>query len=670
MKVTRSFAARLNGWGSSAGIATAALVLVGLLLEINPGYFFTAAEAEEGDAAANALQILHAKSGDALLGNYSRWRFHHPGPVNWYVYAAGEVWLHDGLGITASPANAHSVAGLLWQAGFLTWAAWLAARAGWRGMSLAVAFALGFIVFTAVNAHEAGAVLMSLWPPHALLGPMVCFVVAAAAAAAGSSGAVLAMVGSGSVLVHGHVVMPLLVGPIGLLAGFAWWGNRPVGTRGGATLAAAGAIIVAALLPIGLELALHEPDNLDRILIHLGRYEGTDGLRALAYPLSFFAPGNRPEEWFSPAGNGLVWLWRQAPFALVFGALTLGIQLVVTVQDWQRAEEEPVGRFRRWLGTLLLLAWGLSTIWAWRQNGPLYQFNSFFQFGLVALLYASLTERLVDRLPVMGRQIAAGALGGGMLLVALSAPGAWRPAKHGTDPTALREAMAARLTAGVVHELRFAEGDWQKAAQVALELARSGERFEVAPEWGFLFGERYVAKPAPDPRRDTLRIARAAAPGLERWVDGVWAGPARLPALGPTGLNWRFGAEGNAAPYQWFGFSKPEPGLAWTEGSLARFAFTAPTLAQDRTLVLDCTAMGNSWVTQGVRVWLNDTEIGHADLPAERGEWRLAIPAAVWNAQPEVRLTFAMASPHSPASRGRAADYRELGLCFFRMWLE
>src|SRR5437879_1501793 len=90
--------------------------------------FFRTAVYEEGDDAANALQIHRAKSLHELHGNYSRWRFHHPGPAFFYVYALGEALLCDATGLAPAPRNAYIYTGTLLQLAFYAAAIALVAR--------------------------------------------------------------------------------------------------------------------------------------------------------------------------------------------------------------------------------------------------------------------------------------------------------------------------------------------------------------------------------------------------------------------------------------------------------------------------------------------------------------------------------------------------------------
>src|SRR6185437_8154727 len=114
----------------------------------------------------NALQIDQAKGFHELYGNYSRFRFHHPGPAFFYVYAWAELLLCDVLKTGLSPYNAHSIAGLAVQAAFF--ALGLSIAAQWVKATLFLPLAL---LAAAIHFAIAGNAFWSIWPPHVLLMP-------------------------------------------------------------------------------------------------------------------------------------------------------------------------------------------------------------------------------------------------------------------------------------------------------------------------------------------------------------------------------------------------------------------------------------------------------------------------------------------------------------------
>src|ERR1017187_9572233 len=60
---------------------------------------------EDGDFAANSLIVQQAKHLHLLVGHYSRWGFHHPGPAYWYLFALGEFLFYDTLHLVPAPRS-------------------------------------------------------------------------------------------------------------------------------------------------------------------------------------------------------------------------------------------------------------------------------------------------------------------------------------------------------------------------------------------------------------------------------------------------------------------------------------------------------------------------------------------------------------------------------------
>lgn len=103
---------------SSFLVALSAVVFLAVLLVLNRA-LFRVPIFEYTDFAANALQIERAKHFRELLGNYSRWGFHHPGPAFFYIFALGEKVLHDWLHLVPSEMNAHILSMVVLSTAFL-----------------------------------------------------------------------------------------------------------------------------------------------------------------------------------------------------------------------------------------------------------------------------------------------------------------------------------------------------------------------------------------------------------------------------------------------------------------------------------------------------------------------------------------------------------------------
>jgi hypothetical protein len=435
------------------GSAFVALVVIHLIMARD--LVFGAPIFEINDAAANALQIDKAKHVAELLGNYSRFGFHHPGPAFFYVYALGEALFFDVLHMVAAPANAHLLASILLQSVFLAAAIAVAARLWAPGRPAFVAAAVAIAI---VELTIAGAPQLSIWPPYVLAAPFACFLVAAVAVAGGWTAILPLMVLAGGFLVHGHVAQPLFVGTIGIAA--VLLGRRFVARD----FAIAAAIAVPFVATIVLAELLERPSNLGLILAS-AHSAGRSPLDALVYVLGMLS---------MPTDTTTI-VTSFAPLGVIAWAVLVGV---------------PAWLLRGRLGQLypvLMLASGLAFVWALLQQGDAFAFNSFFVFGLllVALLpIAVLASRFDWR--VVGAVAAVA-----VIVVLLTA----------VPPTLRREPEGARLaaTAATIRGpvlLEFDGSQWAEATGLAIALERDGQAFYVDRRWGFLFGYDRVDPPA------------------------------------------------------------------------------------------------------------------------------------------------------------------------------
>ncbi len=121
------------------------LGIIALLVADGAGFFFRQPYYETWDMAVNSLAVGRARHFAEWYGPYSRWGFHHPGPVFFYVLALGEWLFHDALRLTPAPYNAQVLAqvlvsGAFYGASLAVFARRLTPRAGaWFFWPLAVA---------------------------------------------------------------------------------------------------------------------------------------------------------------------------------------------------------------------------------------------------------------------------------------------------------------------------------------------------------------------------------------------------------------------------------------------------------------------------------------------------------------------------------------------------
>ena len=157
---------------------TAVLLTLGIILAIvanSADFFFRQPYYEFWDLAANSLAVLRAKHFSELYGSYSRWGFHHPGPVFFYLQALGEWLFFDLLHLTPAPFNAQTLANLCMTATFFVaalhaFSQWLDAPT--RRWFIPAALAAGVLHFGAVSRLPSYDVLLgssvftSAWTAH------------------------------------------------------------------------------------------------------------------------------------------------------------------------------------------------------------------------------------------------------------------------------------------------------------------------------------------------------------------------------------------------------------------------------------------------------------------------------------------------------------------------
>jgi hypothetical protein len=329
-----------------AFVFTYALVVT-CVLGLNFHSVFNRPVIEQGDIAANALAIREAKSFSRITGNYSRFGFDHPGPFFLYVYAAGEYVFYDTLALVPSPHNAHVLAGVLLQAAFFALA--LALVSYWVRSALFPPLALLFcaIYFALLNASPVseqlrGSLFISIWPPHWVMFPVLCFLSACASLAAGHSLCLPIAVFCGSVIVHGYINTPIYIAPIFFASYISHFAIRKFrkgesiseSMRSGFRLHVFTAIILAIFIaPIVLDALRGEASNLARIIAVMEKYEGARHSlgEVIPYVANYFTflshgmshlkeLGNNPWDFLGTQWK-LLAFWILLPLIITFGAV-------------------------------------------------------------------------------------------------------------------------------------------------------------------------------------------------------------------------------------------------------------------------------------------------------------------------------------------------------------
>jgi hypothetical protein len=460
------------------------------------------------DFAANALQVQEAKFGRELLGNYSRFHFNHPGPVFFYVMAAGEWIFYDLLRVTAAPFNAEILAVILLNSALWTAALLVLLRQFPSALfpPLAIVASIWFLYTTNVTSMQAAGlngVMVSPWIPHLLLFAFILLVTAAASVASGVIDHLPFCALGAAMLVHGHVAQILfasivfLVAVIALLAPVIRGRNlRFYFAQHKRKFALAAIILGVFASPILIEAAIHSPDNIDAIQAHLASRTGTQKnlSEAARYFASFLAHDPAPETTLAQANPPLFHIAFSRPYSRAFLLVLLVAAFCAFLLLLVRPR--PSNRCAASLAGMLTLVSILFLVWSMKITGDFYQFNGFFIFSLQWIA-------LVASLAIIAERIFPLAVFRAAALPALTAAAAAaiqlcpeQSLHHiAGEPRARAIAEAVARTQAPI---RIETKDWATGLGVASWLKRRGVDFCVDPSWGYAYGELNVCRHLPE----------------------------------------------------------------------------------------------------------------------------------------------------------------------------
>lgn len=434
---------------------TAWLLTLGIVVAIvadSTDFFFHRPYYEFWDLAANSLAINRAKHFQELYGSYSRWGFHHPGPVFFYVQAFGEWLFYDLLHLCPAPFNAQTLANLCVTTSFFVGSVTIFTRwisDGARRWFVPAALVVGAVHFGAVSRIPSydmllgSSVFSSAWTAHSWVFPFLCVVTAATSVAAGRGEDLPILAVADGFLIHAHIASPLFVGPMTLLAyaGLltttvqreamekvpvrlrlikAW---RALGSAWRAFTRAhvfALAILAVFALPIVIDLFLGDASNLHAVLMHMRGHHGEHKsfMRSLFFFVQFGAYRAYQIHFhefkrFDQAG-AYKYLWLHRKIYVMWIVLVLLVvwssairPLLIKLGRWRDDAPSPAAsdrtRFLTWAGAFLTLSILLTLYWGIIQDGGMFYYSSWinfaiYYFGLMILL-AEFSSVLASRIP-------------------------------------------------------------------------------------------------------------------------------------------------------------------------------------------------------------------------------------------------------------------------------
>ena len=619
----------------------------------------------DGDHALIEIATRQAAAGGRLLGPYSRFGFHHPGPALFYLFApffaaSGGSYLAVCLAVVVLDLTSLAVVlGVLSRS-------MRSESLAWPSLVLA-----GYALFLEPS------VLVSPWNPHAILLPLLATLVAAAAVMAGRYGWLPVSVAGASLVLQSHLgLLPVLAAAAVLVVLARVRRYKPAAAAPDNAAArvgwpAAAVIAVVAWFPVGLEAALHGGGNLAAIasfLIHRpsGQPLGASARTVLAH-----------------LGAPLLMPWGATARNVPGGqAVWLGLAMVLAT-----AAALVVARLRRrTLGTALagteLVAVGAAVFATMSIVGPLHEYLVRWVTVLAPLGLIAIGESLrPEASRASNRRVLSVALG---LALAVAAVAGWRATLTWDDIERLQSsdgftvnrslgdaalAEAARPgTAGIT--ITPVESDrWGLAAAVAARLLSARDDVAVGSRWRGMFGLLRL------PRPEDLRLGVVAT---DTYVPGATLAAvegSRLVRLEPQPLTTGELAFGSpaASAYLLDGFDAAEgsasEGYRWIVGRRGRILLPISEPSEAAIVAFELAPLAVAGTAQRVTVRVDGRLAGTTSLEPDAFAWyRFAMPYGTAPGIVVVELEAAWA--RSPFELERSLDVRPLSLRIRRLRLE
>jgi hypothetical protein len=438
-----------------------------------------------GDMAIIESYTIQASEGRLLVGPYSRFGWHHPGPIYFYALVPFYLGSHrDTAGLNA--------AAIVFNVFMIAVATLVAASAGGPVLAVVLAAATTVLVF------RADGLLVSAWNPHVVVLPMVVAVTAAAAAAAGQAWWLPLAALAASFAAETHIgTLPTVALVCGLAVVVVLASTNPTrrAARPWKALAATAIVLAVAWLPSIAEQVRHAPGNLSALWkFFLTSAGAAQPLRTAFIAWSSMLAGIARPDFGLASGVPLRITHGWAPQAWAIGELVL-LATVAAISARQRR------RFEMFL-SLFALAASLAALWSvTRVLGELIDHEIFWISALGALNAAVIVASIAGLAgPHAQRNLTLPATAVCAVLLAVCAAAGLagladiRARSRAADG---QQSAIARAAAGVREYVR-AEGidrpfvdvdqkSWGLAAGVLLQLQKAGVGYAVDDDWVPMF---------------------------------------------------------------------------------------------------------------------------------------------------------------------------------------
>lgn len=460
--------------GALLAAMAVAVILTGL------GYWTSPLLQEKGDLAANALQVERAREGRELLGPYSRWEFHHPGPAGFYLQA----WTEPLFRFLPSLLGRHQAAQLLLNLSLVGWTLALLRRAGLPPPPLISGCFLLVLPLIFLGGGHA-LMLAGVWGPLMVVFPVVLFVTAAARLWAGDLTALPAAALAGTLAYQSHLLtLPVIIVlgiPVAVLlvARPGRFAPSPGSGRGRLLMLTAAAIAGVGLVPVIVEEIRGNPGNLTLLWRFLRESSPTVHPwseviavlgQAVTDPLVVIWP-SAAGFWTSPG----VTLVLAAGFAAVSG-----FQYRKSGAGW------------RWVLVAVWIAIAVTVVVARTVHGELHTYMFYYLYGLVGLLDVVVAGEALARLRDGTGIRAALAITGLVMLVPWLLAHTVEPPTGDDGFSTLMDSLD--LAPGAEIHLALGDGPednelWPRIPTYALRLRRAGFRVRLPDRFVIMCGE-------------------------------------------------------------------------------------------------------------------------------------------------------------------------------------
>jgi hypothetical protein len=434
---------------------------------------------EVSDGAILEISTLEAIRGTQLLGPYSRFGWHHPGPLYFYLLAP---WYWMSRFHTTGVQAGALVINLA--------AMWLIVRTTFAAASLPTAIAVSW--FSAWYAFRSDDIIVSAWNPHVIVMPLLAFIVLAAAMVADARRShLLFLVAVGTFLAQTHLAMVPIVAILGIPA--VWTGRR----LSRATWALAVGLKLFLWIPPLVEQISHRPGNLVAIAsFFVNGGPGQDFATAVSAWASTLTGAFRPG---FVIAMGSDYVPASVP---LLSAVAIGFLALLAALGVARRRD---ATFDACLLGMCAAASVVALAATTRIQDHIIDHEIFWVSGIGALSVGAVVGSLVALAGAASRGIAVRAASTtatlAWLAVALTGAIGMRHAlerrrtldDHAVD--VLTEQIEKYLATSGARRPRFdiEPPVWPIAAGALLEIDKAGTPFAVGERWATMFGERFTA---------------------------------------------------------------------------------------------------------------------------------------------------------------------------------